>query len=128
MYVVLGATGNIGSQVVETLKSKGQAVIAVAHDQTKVSTLTDASVEGVSVDVANAELFGISCEEAVGHSSSIRQRAQQRTPTRRNSGPPALSRKPWKAPASKRFSSHPPTALSKVTAWAICRSCGNSSD
>lgn len=55
MYVVLGATGNIGSQVVESLKSKGQTVIAVSHDETKASALTDGNVEGVSVDVANAD-------------------------------------------------------------------------
>ena len=55
MYVVLGATGNIGSQVVESLKSKGQTVIAVAHDQMKASALTDGNVEGVSVDIANAD-------------------------------------------------------------------------
>ena len=55
MYVVLGATGNIGSQVVESLKSEGQTVIAVAHDQTKAIALTNGNVVGVSVDVANAD-------------------------------------------------------------------------
>lgn len=55
MYVVLGATGNIGSQVVESLKSEGQMVIAVAHDQKKAIALTHGNVEGVSVDVANTD-------------------------------------------------------------------------
>jgi uncharacterized protein YbjT (DUF2867 family) len=52
-YVILGATGHIGSEVVATLKSPGEKIIAVAHDEEKASSLTSDLVDGVAVDIAD---------------------------------------------------------------------------
>ncbi|WP_275693144.1 NAD(P)H-binding protein [Devosia lacusdianchii] len=47
----MGATGNVGSSVVEALKNSGETVIAVAHSEEKAKALASANVEPVVVDV-----------------------------------------------------------------------------
>lgn len=55
MYVVLGATGHIGSHVVKELTNLGSKVIAIARTKDKASALSDARlVEGVAVDIGDA--------------------------------------------------------------------------
>lgn len=54
MYVVLGATGHIGSHVVKELTKLGSKVIAIARTEDKASALSDGRlVEGVAVDVGD---------------------------------------------------------------------------
>ena len=127
MYVVLGATKKIGSQVVESLKSQGQPVITVAHDQANAMALTDGSVEGVSVDVANADAL----RDILRRGNRAFLLNPPAAPTRDiNAEELRTARAIAKAvegPGLERLSSHRPTALNKVTESAICRSCGNPS-
>lgn len=51
MFIVLGASGNVGSAVLERLKASNQETIAVTHNPEKVSALTGNKVEAVAVDV-----------------------------------------------------------------------------
>lgn len=55
MYLVLGATGNIGARVVKGLRALNAKVIAIAHSNEKASQITDGNVEGVAVDVSDTE-------------------------------------------------------------------------
>ena len=55
MYIVLAATGHIGSQVVENLKASGQNVLAVTHDADKARSITGGTVKGVAVDLKDSD-------------------------------------------------------------------------
>ncbi|CAN7768363.1 NmrA family transcriptional regulator [Ensifer sp. NM-2] len=55
MYVVLGATGHVGSSVVAALGSSGEHVTAIAHDPEKAKTIQGNNVEVVIADVANED-------------------------------------------------------------------------
>ncbi|MDP9147108.1 MAG: NmrA family NAD(P)-binding protein [Acidobacteriota bacterium] len=51
MYVVLGATGNVGSEIVKKLLAKGEKVRAVARDPRKLNLLADGGAEAFPADV-----------------------------------------------------------------------------
>jgi uncharacterized protein YbjT (DUF2867 family) len=55
MYIVLAATGHIGSQVVENLKASGQNVLAVTHDADKARSITGGTVKGLAVDLKDSD-------------------------------------------------------------------------
>jgi len=55
MYVILGAAGHIGSQLVESLKTIGENIVAVTHDADKAHSVTAGSVKGVAVDLKDAD-------------------------------------------------------------------------
>ncbi len=61
MIVVLGATGNVGTNVINELKAHKTSILAVTHDQSKVIELEAAGVEVAVVDVCDSrrvnELF-----------------------------------------------------------------------
>lgn len=44
MFIVLGATGHIGSELVQTLDAAGKKVIAVVHDAGKAEDIRTANV------------------------------------------------------------------------------------
>ena len=54
-YIILGATGHIGSVVAEKLLSDGHDVIAIARDDAKTESLKTAGAEIAVVDVADTE-------------------------------------------------------------------------
>lgn len=54
-YIILGATGHIGSVVAESLLSGGHDVIAVVRDDAKAESLKDAGAKIAVVDVADTE-------------------------------------------------------------------------
>lgn len=51
MYAILGATGNIGSEIVTRLLGKGEKVRAVARDAKKLNLLANAGAEAFPADV-----------------------------------------------------------------------------
>ncbi|WJH38628.1 NAD(P)H-binding protein (plasmid) [Aliirhizobium terrae] len=53
--IVLAATGNIGSQVVQSLKASNENVLAVTHDNEKAHSITGGEVEGVAVDLKDTD-------------------------------------------------------------------------
>ncbi len=55
MFVVLGATGHIGANLVRALDQAGQRVIAVLHDAEKAGDMATARVEPAVVDVTDTE-------------------------------------------------------------------------
>jgi len=56
MYIVIGATGHIGSQVVQELKNSGEKIIAVAHSDDGAKAIGDDDlVNGVAVDVGDSD-------------------------------------------------------------------------
>jgi len=55
MYIILGATGHIGSVVAETLLSQAEQVIAVARDADKAQRLKDKGAEIAAVDIHDAD-------------------------------------------------------------------------
>ena len=55
MFIILGAAGNVGSEVVRKLTSAGQKVIAVVHSPSKADALCSGAVEPVVVDLADSE-------------------------------------------------------------------------
>jgi len=54
MFIVLGASGNVGSAVVETLKAANQKIIAVTHSRENVTALDQDNVEVAAVDVKDS--------------------------------------------------------------------------
>lgn len=54
MFIVLGATGHIGSELVQTLDAAGKKVIAVVHDAGKAEDIRTANVEPVVLDVSDS--------------------------------------------------------------------------
>lgn len=54
MFIILGAGGNVGSEVVKSLNKAGQKVIAVVHSQDKAHQLPAADVEAVVADVGDS--------------------------------------------------------------------------
>lgn len=54
-FVVLGATGHIGSVVARTLLRDGRQVIAVVHDEAKAGDLKSAGAEIAVVDVGDTQ-------------------------------------------------------------------------
>ena len=54
-YVVLGATGHVGSAVARTLLDSGEEVIAVVHDAAKASVLRERGAEIAEVDVRDSD-------------------------------------------------------------------------
>ena len=52
MFIILGASGNIGSQVVKSLNEAGQPVLAVVHGAEKAKAL---DVEAVVADVTDSD-------------------------------------------------------------------------
>lgn len=55
MFVILGATGNIGSALVEELRPTGQPIIALTHSAEKAAALTADAVEAAVVDVTDTD-------------------------------------------------------------------------
>jgi len=55
MYIVLAATGHIGSCVVENLKSTGNNIIAVTHDADKARSVTGGPVKGAAINLEDAD-------------------------------------------------------------------------
>ena len=54
MYVILGATGNIGTEIVHRLLAKGEKVRAVGRNPEKLRALADKGAETVSADLHDA--------------------------------------------------------------------------
>ena len=68
VYVVLGATGGIGSELCKRLSEKGARIVAGGRDQEKLDKLADeTNVHPVSLDATKADevkkLFGTAVEE-----------------------------------------------------------------
>jgi uncharacterized protein YbjT (DUF2867 family) len=55
MFVVLGATGNVGSSVLRVLSQTGQPVIAITHSADKAAALEADNIEAAVVDVADVQ-------------------------------------------------------------------------
>lgn len=55
MFIVLGASGNVGSVVLETLKATKQQIVAVTHSREKATALGGENVEVAVVDVKDTE-------------------------------------------------------------------------
>ncbi|WP_313529704.1 NmrA family NAD(P)-binding protein [Shinella sp.] len=51
MFIVLGATGHIGSELVNLLDAAGETVIAIVHDAGKADDIRTANVEPIALDV-----------------------------------------------------------------------------
>lgn len=51
MFVILGASGHVGTELVKALRAAGQPVLAVVHDAEKATGLSGAGVEVVVVDL-----------------------------------------------------------------------------
>lgn len=51
MYIIMGASGRVGSQIVQELLKHGESVKAVIHDDKKAAKLTD---QGAGVAIADA--------------------------------------------------------------------------
>jgi uncharacterized protein YbjT (DUF2867 family) len=54
MFVILGASGNIGSQVVTSLRAADQPVLAVLHSATKAEAMKATGIEAVVADVGDS--------------------------------------------------------------------------
>src|SRR5687768_2957198 len=59
MFVVLGATGHIGSVVATTLLDQGHEVIAAVHTEGKGETLKARGAEIAAVDVGDTEALRV---------------------------------------------------------------------
>jgi uncharacterized protein YbjT (DUF2867 family) len=57
MYVILGATGNVGSKVTDILLQKGEKVRAVARSADRLRTLVRRGAEAMAGDGLNAEFL-----------------------------------------------------------------------
>jgi uncharacterized protein YbjT (DUF2867 family) len=57
MYVILGASGNIGSAVIDTLRRSGEKVIAVVYSAQKAAAIEQDGVEPFVADVADTGLL-----------------------------------------------------------------------
>jgi uncharacterized protein YbjT (DUF2867 family) len=57
MYVILGASGNIGSAVIDTLRRSGEKIIAVVHSAQKAAAIEQDGVEPFVADVADTGLL-----------------------------------------------------------------------
>jgi uncharacterized protein YbjT (DUF2867 family) len=55
MYVILGATGNIGSEIVSKLLEKGEKIRAIGRNAEKLRSLADKGAETISADVHDSE-------------------------------------------------------------------------
>lgn len=55
MFIVLGASGNVGSEVVKALTAAGQPVLAVVHSEEKSVRLRSRLVEPIVVDLTDGE-------------------------------------------------------------------------
>jgi len=55
MFVILGATGNIGSELVARLSHAGHPVLAITHSAEKARTLALPHVEAIALDVNDTE-------------------------------------------------------------------------
>jgi uncharacterized protein YbjT (DUF2867 family) len=55
MFVILGASGNIGSQVVKSLRVADQPVLAVLHSAAKAEAMEAIGVEAVVTDVTDSD-------------------------------------------------------------------------
>jgi uncharacterized protein YbjT (DUF2867 family) len=55
MFIILGAGGNVGSEVARALSAAGQKAIAVLHSADKVEAIRSDWVEPVVVDVVDSE-------------------------------------------------------------------------
>jgi len=53
MYVILGASGHIGSVVIDALRASGEKVIAVAHSADKAAAIARDGIEPVVADVTD---------------------------------------------------------------------------
>lgn len=53
MYVILGASGHIGSVVIDALQASSEKVIAVVHSAQKAAAIKHGGVEPVIADVAD---------------------------------------------------------------------------
>ena len=54
MFVILGASGNVGSEVVKALEAAGQPVLAVVHSADKGAALRSELVEAVVADLRDS--------------------------------------------------------------------------
>lgn len=54
MYVIVGATGNTGSVIAETLLAKGEKVRAIGRDKEKLAKLTSKGAEAATGDTTDA--------------------------------------------------------------------------
>ncbi|MBY3193637.1 MULTISPECIES: NmrA family NAD(P)-binding protein [Rhizobium] len=54
MYIVLGAAGNVGSRVIETLRPAGEKIFALVHSEQKASVVDGGNVEAVVLDVLDS--------------------------------------------------------------------------
>ncbi|MCP4582856.1 MAG: SDR family NAD(P)-dependent oxidoreductase [candidate division Zixibacteria bacterium] len=55
MYVITGATGNIGKMIAEKLLAKGEKVRVVGRDKTKLQSLVDKGAEPFQADLLDTE-------------------------------------------------------------------------
>ena len=55
MFIILGASGNIGSQVVKSLSEAGQPVLAVVHSAEKARAFEGGKVTAVVADVTDSD-------------------------------------------------------------------------
>jgi len=56
MYVITGATGNIGQRIAENLLSAGAEVRVVGRDKKKLQALADKSAEPFEADFTDLEI------------------------------------------------------------------------
>lgn len=54
MYIILGASGHVGSAVVKALAANGEPVVAIVHSDKGAELFHQSNVEATKVDVADA--------------------------------------------------------------------------
>jgi len=64
MYVIMGATGNIGSRITDELLSQGKKVRCIGRSEEKLKSLMDKGAEAAVGDVINAEFLNKATEGA----------------------------------------------------------------
>ncbi|WP_313196080.1 NAD(P)H-binding protein [Shinella zoogloeoides] len=78
MFIVLGATGHIGSELVNLLDAAGEKVIAIVHDAGKADDIRTASVEPIVLDVRKTAPLHALFRRGAAPFSSIRRRSEWR--------------------------------------------------
>lgn len=58
MYVILGATGHVGSACVRELRAHDRPVLAVVHDDAGAAAARDQGADAVVADIGNARALG----------------------------------------------------------------------
>ena len=85
MYVVLGATGHVGSAAANALLQSGKSVTIITRDEAKATAWRSRGAEAAVVDVADVDALRVS-----GRFSLTRLHRPRRIRTKKSIGPSSL--------------------------------------